>query len=426
MDMRIAIVGAGLGGLTAGRILHRAGCDVTVFEKSDGVGGRVRSDRVRGYTLDRGFQVLFTAYPAAKRQLDYAKLDSRCFDPGAIIALAAERRELSDPLRTPSALPSAILSNVVSLEDKLRTALLSAELKNRSVNRIMDGDDATTEQYLLRRGFSGAFIERFARPFFGGVFLDRSLQTSAKAFQFNWKMFVSGDTVVPALGMGEISAQLGAELRAASCVRLDTPIRELSRNASGGVTGVRMESGELFAADAVVVATAAPDASRLTGVPMPQRSVGTTCLYFVGPASVYDEKKIILHANPDPFVNNAVQIDNIAPEYAPPGGHLLSATVLGIPEGNDSALYERALQDLRRMWAGDRRALDALARLTPCALYRIPYAQFAQPVGVYGTLPDSVTATPGLYFAGEFTAASSLNAAIASGEACADAILASR
>ncbi|MBC8139180.1 MAG: FAD-dependent oxidoreductase [Fibrella sp.] len=421
--MRVAIVGAGVGGLTAGRILHRAGCDVTVYEKSDGIGGRVRSDRVRGFVLDRGFQVLFTAYPAAKRQLDYAELNLRSFDPGAIIAFAAKRHILSDPLRDFLSLPAALLTSVLSLEDKIRTAVLSAELKNRSTGQIMDSKDETTEAYLLRRGFSGAFIERFARPFFGGIFLDRSLQTSAKAFQFDWKMLSTGDTVVPGNGMGAISAQLARELVVADRVWLNTPILELIRAADGSVGGVRDEGGGFHRADAVVVATPAPEAARLSGMKMPGGYVGTTCLYFTGPASIYDEKKLVLNANPGAFLNNVVQLDNAAPEYAPPGTHLLSATVLGTPEGDDNTLYEQASRDLRRIWAGDRRALDAITRMSPLAIYRIPYAQFTQPVGVYDDLPDSTTQTRGLYFAGEFTAASSLNAAIASGEACAREVL---
>ncbi len=419
--MRVVIVGAGVAGLTAGRILHRAGCDVTVYEKSSTIGGRVQGDRLRGFTLDRGFQVLFTAYPAAARQLDYAALELRKFDPGAIIAFAAERHVLSDPLRDLSALPAALRASVVTLEDKIRTAALSRDLKNRSTHRIMNGKEETTEGYLLRRGFSGAYIDRFVRPFFGGIFLDRGLQTSAKAFQFDWKMLSSGDTVVPAAGMGAISEQLGAELHAADRLAMSQPVRELHR--AEAITGVVLESGETVLADAVIVATAAPEAARLTGIKMPEGNVGTTCLYFTGPASVYDGKKIVLHANPGAFVNNVAQIDTVAPEYAPPGAHLLSVTVLGIPEGDDSTIYEKSLQDLRRMWAGDRRALAAIRSLSPLAIYRIPYAQFAQPVGIYETLPDSITQTPGLYLAGEFTAASSLNAAIASGEACAKAIL---
>ncbi len=421
--MRVAIVGAGVAGLTAGRILHRAGCDVTIYEQSDGVGGRVRSDRVRGFVLDRGFQVLFTAYPAAARQLDYGALNLRPFDPGAVISFAAERHVLADPLRDPAALPAALLSPVISTEDKLRTAALSAELKFRPVPNIMEGKDETTERYLLRRGFSGAYIERFIRPFFGGIFLDRSLQTSSKAFRFDWKMLSSGDTVVPATGMGAISEQIGAELIAADRVHLGTSIIALSRGGYGNVTGVRDAGGMTHLADTVIVATPAPEAARLTGEAMPSGGVGTTCLYFTGPASVYDEKKIMLHANPNAFVNSVTQLDNVAPEYAPAGAHLLSVNVLGIPDGDDTTLAERAARDLRRIWAGDRRALNAISRLSLLAVYRIPYAQFPQPVGIYDTLPDSTTGTPGLFFAGEFTGASSFNAAIASGEACARAVL---
>lgn len=422
--MRILVIGAGVAGLTAARRLLRAGADVTVIEASNGVGGRVRSDVVRGFTLDRGFQVLFTAYPAAREELDYRALDLRRFDPGALVAFAGTRHILSDPLRDPASLLPAVLSSVVSLEDKARTALLSAELGAKSISAILRGVDETTENYLLRHGFSGAYIDRFIRPFFGGgVFLDHSLRTSARAFQFDYKMLTTGDTAVPASGMGQISQQIAAELVAAGCVRFGCPAAELTR-AAGRVTGARLASGESVAADAVIVATPAPEAARLSGVRMPEGRLGVTCLYFSGDASVYDDKKIVLHANPGAFVNNVVQIDNIAPEYAPPGAHLLSVSILGVSDEPDATLAERATRDLRRMWAGDRRALTAIARLKLLAVYRIPYAQFAQPVGVFDRLPDSVTETPGLFFAGEFTAASSYNGAMASGAACADALLA--
>ena len=422
--MRIVIVGAGVAGLTAARTLHRAGADVTVYEASDAVGGRVRSDVVRGFTLDRGFQVLFTAYPAAARELDYKALSLRIFEPGAVVSFAASRQTLSDPFRDPGALFPALAANIVTLEDKLRTALLAAECKARSTENIMRGKDETTEAFLLRHGFSGAYIERFIRPFFGSIFLDRGLQTSARAFAYDWKMLASGDTVVPAGGMRTIAAQLAVHLFAAGAVRLNTPVAALIKGDKGDrVTGIRLESGETMTADAVVVATPAPEAARLTGATLPIAHVGTTCVYFSGTASVYDGKKIILHANPGAFVSNMTQMDNIAPEYAPPGAHLVSATILGVPEMGDGDIYAAALGDMRRIWAGDKRALSATDCLKPLALYRIPQAQFAQPVGIYETLPDSTTNTPGLYFAAEWTAASSTNAAMESGAAAARAIL---
>ena len=84
--MRALIVGAGLAGLTCARLLRKAGYEVEVFEQSDGVGGRVRTDRFDGFLLDRGFQVLFTSYPAARRNLDMDALDLRTFDPARGLA----------------------------------------------------------------------------------------------------------------------------------------------------------------------------------------------------------------------------------------------------------------------------------------------------------------------------------------------------
>lgn len=420
----VIVVGGGLAGLVAARTLHRAGVEVTLLEASDNIGGRVRTDIVEGYTLDRGFQVLFTAYPAARRQLDYGRLALRSFDPGAVIAQGARRHILSDPVRDLPALLPSLLTPIVSLADKLRTASLSAELRAKREEAIREEPDQTTEAFLRARGFSERYLDNFIRPFFGGIFLDRALQTSARAFQFDWKMLSAGETVLPARGMGQIAEQLAEELFVAHRIRLNTRVEALTFNPAGRCTGARTAPGDTLDADAVIVATPAPEAARLTGQPMPRGHVGTVTLYFAADAPLYRGKKLLLHAHQDAFVNNAALLTNVALEYAPPRKHLLSVTLLGIPEGDDTTLFARTRTDLARMMEGDKAGLAALDTCRPLAAYRIPYAQFAQPRGVYAALPTNKTSIPGLYFAGEFTAASSINDALSSGEKCAEAILA--
>lgn len=423
--MHVLVIGAGVAGLTCARTLLRAGHRVTVLEADDEVGGRVRSDRAGGFILDRGFQVLFTAYPAARRQLNYHDLDLCAFDPGAIICGGGRRAVLTDPLRdrSPGDIIAAALTLAITPIDKLRTLALAIELRGQTIDELLAGEDTSTEAYLRAKGFSDAAITSFFRPFYGGIFLDRSLATSAKCFKFDFKMLSDGETVVPARGMGDIAQQLALELREAGSVRLGTRVEALAADGPA-VTGALLADGSRFDADAVVVATPAPEAARLSGLPAPEAYVGTVNLYFAGDEPVYAGKKLLLNAEPDAFVNNAVQLSNVALGYAPPGGHLLSATVVSVPPLDDDELFARALADLRRMFAGDAAAQRALDGYRPLRLYRIHYGQFAQPPGIHPGLPANTTGRPGLFFAAEFTEASSINAAMISGEKCAQALLA--
>ena len=422
--MHVAIIGAGLAGLTCARMLDRWKVDVTLIEAADDVGGRVRSDNVDGYTLDRGFQVLFDAYPAVLRQLDLASLDLHAFAPGAIICLPGRRVVLTDPLRDPGWTDrvQAALTLAISPLDKLRTLLLALELRGQTVDEMLAGPDESSYAFLRRRGFSDQVIDLFFRPFYGGVLFDRALETSAKCLRFDFKMLADGRACLPAAGMGAISAQLAAPLRDRGRIRVATAAEGFI-SAGGRIGGVRLAGGEELHADAVVVATAAPEAARLSGLPMPEGARSTVTLYYTGDKRVYAGAKLVLNPARDAFVNNAQLLTNVAPGYAPPGKHLLAATVIGVPDLDDAELFRRGLRDMHAMFAGDAQAQAALAGYQPLKLYRIPFAQFQQAPGLHPQLPDNRSGRAGLYFAGEFTEASSLNAAMISGEKCAACVV---
>ena len=428
--MKTIIVGAGVAGLVCARKLRDAGQSVQIYEASDGVGGRVRSDVVNGFVLDRGFQVLFTAYPAAKKWLQYSRLHLQTFEPGAVVCRAASRHILSDPLRNPSSFIPSVLSPVVTPVDKLRTALLSMEMQAKTIDAIMDEPgDETTLSFLRRKGFSRDFINNFARPFFTSVFLENKLQTSAKAFQFDWKMLASGDTVLPSGGMGQISLQLAEPLQAENLITLNAPVTDLVRSKDGKqAVGIRLRGGETMPADRIVLATPAPEVVRLLGQNAPARlpdgQNGTTTVYFTSESAPVFGKKIALHANFKPYVGSVAQIDAVAPAYVPDNKHLLAASILGVPGGDDKTIARRALADLRRMTVGDAPMQAALETYQMLKVYRLPYGQFPQPCGIYATLPNNADSNlSGVVLAGEYTAASSFNAAMHSGERAADLCL---
>ncbi|GAC1398695.1 MAG: NAD(P)/FAD-dependent oxidoreductase [Ktedonobacteraceae bacterium] len=420
----IVVVGAGLAGLTCAKILAERGQHVLVLEASDRVGGRVRTDiHQDGYRLDRGFQVLFTAYAAATRHLDFERLKQRTFEPGAILVKNSKSYEIADPLRDPARLVTSIFNPLLSPLDKLRTLELVAQVMRLSTREIFvgqgqpDGRDETTEAYLRRLGFSeSGFIDAFIRPFYGGIFLDRTLHTSARMFQFTLKMLAQGNTIVPAEGIQSIPEQLAATLPEGA-VRLHARVREILVT-NNRVTGVRLEDGEQINAEQVVLATESRVAEKFVQKTLPTQGVSTVCLYFAGNEQLYRQRKILLNTNPNAYVNNAVLLTNIAPTYAPPRKHLLSVTVLGNPVEDDEHIAQRSLKEMAD-WFPDAH----LSSWQLLAVYRIPFAQFAQPVGIFDTLPNNATSVQGLYLAGEYTQSSSIQGAMHSGEYAAQAVL---
>ena len=420
----ILVVGAGLAGLTCAKVLAEAGQDVRVLEASDHIGGRVWTDAsADGFLLDRGFQVLFTAYPSAQRHLDFAALRLKPFVPGAVLIRDGRWHEVGDPLQRLSLLGPTLSNPLLSLGDKLRTLRLRRYSRRRTIPAIFNGPlkggDKTTYAELRRRHFSdNGFIDNFARPFYGGIFLDRELSTSSRMFLFTFKMLASGRTVIPEGGMGQIPRQLAAHLPP-DAIRLETRVEGVVE-AEGRAIGVTLTGGEEMQADAVVIATDAPTAERLVAHDLPSEPMSVTCIYFGTTESLYSGPRLLLNANPNAFVNNAVQMTNISPAYAPSNQHLLSASVLGMPELTDDELAARCKQDMGSWFPG-----KDLSKLRHIGTYRIRFAQFRQPPNVFATLPPNPTPTAGLFVAGEFTQSSSIHGAMQSGEDAARAVLAS-
>lgn len=444
----VVVVGAGLAGLTAARHLADSGLTVEVVEAKSEVGGRVRSEAKNGFVLDRGFQVLFTAYPAARRELDFEALSLRTFTPGATIARPGKRSTLADPLRAPRSLPATLSNPNVRFADALRVLRLQRELARKTYTEILAGAeseerDRSIATYLAERGFSRRFVEDFFAPFYGGVTLDRSLSGSKAVFEYTFKTLAEGEIVVPAEGMGAITDQLADHARAAGAsVSLDSTVEGVDANGRSATISL---DGETLSADAAVVATDPPTARDLTGSMgvegIPTEPRGCVTQYYSLPASEHPEtgKRLLLNAQ-DGFPNEVVPLSKVAPTYAPDGRELLSATFLPERDGRDGsdgsdrndgseqrdAVFEASDADLA---GATRRALAAwypehrFDRLEAIHTDRLPFAQFAQPPGFRASLPGADAPDGRTYLAGEYTGWSSIDAALDSGRRAAEAAI---
>ncbi|MEM9659030.1 MAG: FAD-dependent oxidoreductase, partial [Planctomycetota bacterium] len=284
----VVIVGGGLAGLACAGHLNEAGIGCQIFEAADQVGGRARTDELNGFLLDRGFQVLLTAYPEAQRRLDFSGFSLSRFEPGALVRYGGRFRRFVDPWRRPQHLFASALSPAATFGDKFRVARLRNRLRSQSLDAIFEKPETTTREALDSEGFSSTIIERFFRPFLGGVFLESDLDTSSRMFEFVFKMFATGDAALPARGMGALAAQLARRLPAGA-IQTNTPVQSVEP------TAVYLENGQRIAADAVVVACYGPSAAQLFDEAGSPQGQDVTCLYYAADFAPIKEPILVLN-----------------------------------------------------------------------------------------------------------------------------------
>ncbi|WP_435335477.1 FAD-dependent oxidoreductase [Haloarchaeobius sp. TZWWS8] len=413
----VVVVGGGLAGLVAASRLAAAGASVTLYERESEVGGRVRSTHEDGFTYDRGFQVLFTAYPAVQRELDLDRLELRSFAPGACLCRPGHRSTLADPFRDPGSLTESLFNRDVTLADKVNTFRLKRELRKRSPGSLFGGSDRSTRTYLQERGFSDRFVENFAEPFFGGITLDRTLATSKHVFEYVFAMLSTGESAVPADGMGAISSQLRERAEAAGAT-VETG-RTVTAIESAGSRGAVSLSESRREADAIVVATDPLSALELTGVEsIPTAANGcVTQWYALDDTGGLDAGKRLMLNTDSAGPNQVVDHTAVAPEYAPEDVTLLSATFLGDREESDDELAELARETVAS-WYPERRFDRFELRHTD----RIPFAQLVQKPGFADALPEVRDPDGPVYLAGDYTRWSSIQGAMESGAVAAEAV----
>ncbi|MFI7279092.1 NAD(P)/FAD-dependent oxidoreductase [Micromonospora chersina] len=404
-DTDVVVVGGGLAGLAAARRLHRAGVPWRLVEAADRLGGRVATDEVDGYLLDRGFQVLNTAYPRLGGLVDLGALDLGWFTSGVLVRRGDRLDRLVNPLRDPAGAAGTLTAGVGSLVDRLRFAALATGCATLPVGRLLNAPETTTETALRRAGLSAAFIEELLRPFLSGVLIDRELATSSHVLAVLLRAFARGRIGLPARGMAALPAAVAGPLPA-ELIDLDTPVAEVTPGR------VRTPAGDITCR-AVVVAVDPPAAATLLPRLQRVRMHSYTTYYHSTDTPPLAEPILLLDGERRELVANTVVVSNAAPTYAPAGKHLVATSVVG-PQAPPEPLVRREL---------DRLYGRSTAGWTHLTTVPVPEALPAAPPP-QGRLRKPVALGEGLFVAGDHRDSPSIQGALASGWRAAGAVLA--
>jgi Flavin containing amine oxidoreductase len=408
----VVVVGAGLAGLACAKHLSAAGLDVVVVEAADTVGGRVRSETIGSFRVDRGFQLLNPAYPEVAKVLDLDALDLQPFDAGVAVHRGGRVSAVRDPRRHPTAVLEALRFPLGTVKEK--AALARWVLKVTSAGELKDADSGWSDG-LDAAEVHGELRWSVLEPFLAGVVGEVDGTTSRRFVDLLVRSFLRGTPGLPARGMQAVPDQLAAGLPAGSVVT-GTKVRHIGfaprslvvETVAGGVNCQR-----------IVVATDAHTAAHLVPELDVPDSHGLSTFWFSAPTSPAPEsRERLLHLDGDrsgPVVNTAV-VSAVAPAYVVDGSDrsaLVSALTLGTETGAEAE--RRVREQLSRVY-GTPTAEWALV-----TAHSIPHALPVVAPPFEG--PRPVDVGDGVFVAGDHRENSSQQGALVAGRRAADAVL---
>ena len=385
--MTVVVVGAGLAGLNAAITLEEAGHEVILIDSADRAGGRVATDVVDGFLLDRGFQLINANYPELKR-LNVIRQVNFVEAPRAVsITVEGKEAFLGDPRHH---LTSALNASTGSLKEKI--GLISYLTKSPK-----SGVSVASQLQSLGRTY-----ERVLRPFLTGVFLCDPSEVEASVGKELIQSFVTGKPGLPANGAGALAAELAKRIKD---IRLEVQVEAIKDD------HLKTSDGKIKF-DSLIVATDTTTAAQLLDLEEVPPMVGCTTWYHVPDETPSDKPYLLLDGMQAGPVVNSIVISNMMESYAPAGKSLISTTTI------QRASESEVRRHLSAMWGVNTQSWELLAK------YEIPNALPLARVGK--RLANNVRIGKNIFLAGDWREAPSQNGALKSGRRAAETLISQR
>lgn len=336
----VIVVGAGMTGLSTAYFLEKQGYKVAVFEADSEVGGRVRTDVLDGFQLDRGIHFFQSSYPEASKLLDYNALELKNIYPGTLIYKDNKFNVLSNPIKNVSDLFPNLIGGFATLKDRMKLVSLLTQMNTFSEQYILQLEDISALEYLEKKGFSSTFIDSFFRPFIGAVFCDNSLQLSSRLLCYVLKYFTLTQLSLPKNGIGSIPKNIANRFKTTK-VFLNSKVKETTKD------GIILANGDIYFADKIVLTTTPSDIQKISGNDsFCKRFHHVSCLYFSATSPPISKPIIMLNGEKNGIVNHLFVPSNLHPSYAPNGLHLIGISTLESSKYDDDELLDLCMAQM--------------------------------------------------------------------------------
>jgi len=432
----VVIVGAGVAGLSAAHRLTSAGVTTAVLEAAPYPGGRMSTEKVDGFRLDRIGQLLSTSYPELRLTPGLDALALRPFAPGVLLhsdgrrqragavpsAMGARRargalhavRALASAPRTgaarvpgqssvPRVRAGAPLGSAV---DQARLGAALARLASSPVERLLARPELPAGRALAERGVPARTVDGFLRPLLAALLCDPELTTSSRCADLALRAFASGRLCVPEGGAEALPELLARSLPPGT---VHTGVRVTSIATTSVTTA---EHGEIRCRAVLLATDARTAAELLPGLRVPDFHP-VTVVHHTTDEPPTTGASLLLDADRGGPVAHTALISQVDPTRAPAGRALISSTVLGTPPPDiDTAVR----MHLSRLYGTSTSRWETLAvHHTPEAVPAMrPPHDLRRPVRLMA----------GLYVCGDHRDTSTVQGALHSAHRAAAAILA--
>jgi phytoene dehydrogenase-like protein len=398
----VIVIGAGLAGLAAAHHLLAAGLTVTVLEAGERPGGRMATDTVDGFRLDRGPHLVNTAYPELRRTPALSGLPLAPLAPGALVRVAGRGYRVGRPHALRGGFGPAP-APVGSALDRARLTATLGKLAGTPLERLAARAETTAAHALADRGFAPRTVDGYLRPLLAALLCDPELSTSSRVADLVLRGWARGRMCLPVAGAASLPERLAGRLPHGT-LRLGTRAAEVA------VDAVRTEDGTVLGCRGVVVATDARAAGDLLpGLRVPAFHQ-VTVVHHAAPRPPLREGVLVLDADRLGPVSHSLPASEVDPARAPAGRALVTSVVLGPPPDGDDKAVRAHLAELYET-STDR--WDLLAVRTD------PVAVPAMPVPHDLRRPARLLA--GLYVCGDHRTTSTVQGALLSGRRAAEA-----